>query len=157
MNNKASSIDYSKYISLPVTLDEIRFTLDLEFNRKNSLESKASLLIAFIALFLTIVTLNWKVSFFYRIPFYLPLVISLLYCLKAITPSEYKFPHKEIGDFYQYVKKPEKEVMDQFLLDLVETTKSLETINNEKGEWLKIAYRLFILSIPVFLFCAIIL
>jgi len=150
MSNKKPSVDYAEFISLPIALEEIRFTLNLEFNRKNSIENKASMLIAFIGLIITLITLEWPAYIKYLIPFYLPLIVSLLYCLRVIKPSQYKFPHEKIGDFFQYAKQPKKVVMDQFLLDLMDVTEELEGINNEKGKWLQLSYRLFFVALVYF-------
>ncbi len=133
------------------TLEEIRHLFDIEESRRQSLENKAGIIIGFIGVVLTIVPLFSKVSIVEIFPFYIFIIVSLIFGLLSIRLTKYTIPHKKYDDFYKYAKMDEKTAMDKFLLNYIEAAKNTEEKNDSKVFFLRLSF-LFILLAGLFIF-----
>ncbi len=131
--------------AISVTLEEIRRLYDMEEGRRASLENKAGILIGVIGVLLTIVSLfEQKNSLL--IPFYLLLIIALLFGFLVFRLTKYKIPHKKYEDFYQYASMDENEALDKFLLNYIKAAQDMEKKNNQKVIFLQLSFILTVIA-----------
>lgn len=132
--------------AISITLEEIRRLYDIEAERRQSLESKAGILVGVIGVIVTIVTVFGLKCIIAIIPLIIILTVALLLSLLVFKLTVYKIPHKKCEDFYQYARMDEIIAMDEFLLNYITVTEDMEKINNQKVLYLKSSFILTVVA-----------
>jgi hypothetical protein len=149
INNK--QFNNIEFPAISITLEEIKHLFDLEESRRQSLENKAGIIIGFLGVILTIVSIFSETSINEILPFYIFLICSLVFGLLSIRLTKYQIPDKKYEDFYQYAKMDEMQAMDQFLLNYINAAEVIEKKNDKKVFFLKLSF-FFIVLAGLFIF-----
>ena len=132
--------------SSSLTLEELRFLYNLEENRRNSIESKANILLAFIGILfpsLMLISQNFNIRIYDII--YIWLGICGLFTIILFIPRSQKRPHNDYCNFYLYVKMQPNKLYDQFIINYIESLTIYQTKNNRLAYYIYILYGMTIL------------
>lgn len=131
-SDNATARSNDQFPSLSIALEEARRRFDQEKQRRNSLESKASIVIGADALIVALATSFLNVHVFLLLAILILAMASAYFSLQVLELQQYARAGKEIDDFVQYAKESPSEATKQLLISYINATERNRRKNSDK-------------------------
>lgn len=126
--------------ALSPTLTEARNLFDAEEKRQDTLENKASFVFTVSGSLLALLTLAPGIGFQGKIALAIVALSTMALCAWCHHLRDYRVPHGDPDDYYQFAKLDEDEAEDKFLLNYTDAIQENRKTNNRKASIMKIAF-----------------